>query len=559
MSRKSKKQELNIQEESTYTYEDTRKALDALEAKVDELANAVERKFANAGQKTPIKKSNVKVVEMPSEDIVVDTHDKYNTQPQNFVGHHFFQNYKMFSRDAKKNVFQSKMFWILLVMLPMIMTFIEYVLTGWGVTNNTVFANGLTKVTTDMLNYLMLMPMLLLSLIIFPTFIASARETNQLKRYTMKGMSRKQIYYSYIIFSTLFLFAFIIIWMGPWILILNKANNSIWGGTADNPVFSNPWGILFGMNYNEAHIVSSFTSQNVADLLNNAAAVQNIEGWTEITAQQVTTAFNNIDTSDLSSVREQIEEICTTLNISIGDKCFDEFASYFNDGSQVTIVEISEGNLYFTFDKSFKISAPSYYNGADTIKFLFIFILVSFGINSVGFNKSMKVGSSKALMGWGIGLWIFSSVIQGTAGLLYKDIYTLRIDDKVVWTIVVIILMFILKWMFLFSPVTIMMVGISFTTGLVAEPEISSQFLIDNFDLISTFNDWLASQLNSGTVLLNDLWKTIDTILASTYNPLINPGMITKIFYTLSAVWALLWIFKTWAFKVKIVSYEAAR
>ncbi len=549
MGRKDKKQETN------FTADDARLALDKIEAKLATLTEAVEKRLAEERrgvQRAPLTKTNVKPVEMPS-DIEVDIHDKYNTQPKNSTLHHYRRNHKMFRKDAMRNVMKSKMFWILLVVLPMIFTFIEFTFTGWGVMNNFVFPTGLSKVTADLVNWFMIMPLLLLSLTVFPTFIAMSRENNQLKRYTMKGMSRKQIYWSYIRFSSVFLIVFMFLWMGPWIMILNMAVDSIWLTpeqiAANQHVFTNPWGIFFGMDFNSVQVTSSINADQYA-LMWNAHLIKEAGG-----------AVSSIDFVDRNDVLQFLIDNSSDLDL-ISSKYFEmtgvEFtfkdeavAQMVFESLDSTSMDVNSGVI--TFTQRIAIVVPAVHDGVDKIPFFTLMLLLIFGVNSVGFNKAMKVTSSRSLMGWGIGLWIFASIIQGSASLLYNDIYKFNSIDRQVWNAVVMILLFMLKWMFIFSPITIMIVGISLTSGLIQQPEIIVLPEWANNFMDSFVNNPSLSDIPS-LVTLYDMLSSINV-----YDPLIKPEYTRIIFISLSGICAAYWIIKTWMFKSKIVSYEASR
>ncbi len=541
--------------DSNFTADDARLALDKVEAKLETLTEAVEKRLAEERrgvQRAPQAKTNVKPVEMPS-DIEVDIHDKYNTQPKNSALHHYRRNHKMFRKDAMRNVMKSKMFWILLVLLPIIFTFIEFTFTGWGLLNNFILPKGMSKVAADLVNWFMIMPLLLLSLTVFPTFIAMSRENNQLKRYTMKGMSRKQIYWSYIRFTAVFLFVFMFIWMGPWIFIMNKAVDSIWLSpeqvAAGEHVFTNPWGVFFGMDFNSVKATSSINADQYA-LMWNAHLIQESGG-----------AIASIDFVDRDDVLQFLIDNSTDLD-AISAKYYEmtgiQFMFKDEDAALMILGTLDSTSMdansgVITFSQRIIVAVPTFHEGLNVIPFFTLMLLLVFGINSVGFNKAMKVSSSRTLMGWGIGLWIFASIVQGSSSLVYNDIYKFNEIEKQIWNTVVMILLFILKWMFLFSPVTIMMVGISLTTGMIAQPEI---VLLPEWanTFMAEFVNNPAWSNNNSLVALYDMLSAVQV-----YDPLINPATTKWIFIGLSGLNAVYWITKTWMFKSRIVSYEASR
>ncbi len=542
------------------TIEQAWEALDKLEEKVELLTDVVEERLldkSKAVQRAP--KSKIKPVEMPG-DIEVSLKDKYNTQPKNSVTHHYIKNHRMFRKDAMHNVMRSKMFWIMLVLLPIIFTFIEYIFTGWGIINGIIIPTGLQKVLGDLVNWFMLMPLLLLSLLIFPTFIAMSRENNQLKRYSMNGMSRKQIYWSYIRFSVGFLIVFMFLWMGPWVYLLNLATDSIWLSDeqllAGEHVFTNPWGIFFGMDYYE------LDGRNGISIYEFNWYYNMLVTW-EMDDASMNTFFNGLESGQI--VWSEWNPILTSTNITT--LTYEQLQNYLLDmGISIQYLNVEnigfivEGEMvdgfYFEFAGRLRFSVLKYHEGMKTILYFTMLLLVMFGINSVGFTKAMKVSSARSLMGWGIGLWLFASVVQGTSGLLYDDIYKFNAIDNALWNYVVMVLLFILKWMFLFSPVTIMMVGVSLTTGFITEPEV---YELSNVAL--AYIDWFGGLEHPE--LLPDVFWNLDHFLRAAqeniYTPLIQPQNITRIFIGVSGFWAIMWTTKTWMFKSRIVSYEAAR
>ncbi len=547
MAKKDKNKELNHE----FNAQDAREALDRVEAKLAHLSDVVENRLAEERgpqRAAPIMRSKVVPVEMPS-DIEIDTNDKYNTQPKNSSLHHYGKNHRMFRKDAFRNVMKSKMFWILLVILPIIFTFVEFIFIGWGVMNNFIFTSGLTKISADLINWFMIMPLLLLSLTVFPTFIAMSRENNQLKRYAMKGMSRKQIYWSYIRFSTLFLMVFIFIWMGPWIKILNMAADNIWLTdeqlAAGEHVFSNPWGVFFGMDYNSIQFKNSI---NVIDLtlMWNSNALENPDAGLAVVTVNDTINFltdNMTSEAGLANIETAYEQM-TGFAMSFNDpKAALEVFALLDADSMDNL-----GNVEFSERIALVVAAT--HEGIQALSFFVLFILLIFGVNSVGFNKAMKVTSSRSLLGWGIGLWIFSAVVQGTTSLVYKDIYKFNSIDKVVWNTVVMILLFVLKWMFIFSPITTMMVGISLTAGYIEQPELNPYL-----EQINNFMD--SYDPATAGLVVQAIYERLT--LMDIYDPLINPQLTKEIFVGLSALCAIYWTVKTWMFKSQIVSYEASR
>ncbi len=532
-------------------------ALGSLEDKVVLLTDVIEKELINESstmQRAP--KSKIKPVEMPG-DIEVDVKDKYNTEPMNSLTHHYAKNHRIFRKDALHDVMHSKLFWIMLVIIPILFSLIEYILLGWMMTINAVPEYWLQKVIGELVNWFMLVPMLLSSLIIFPTFLAVMRENNQLKRYAMKGMSRKQIYCSYIRFTVGFLIAFSLIWLLVWMPIMNFTVDRIWltSDQIDNGVhlFNNPWGIFFGMDYYESGGKGSFDYYEMNWYYNMLVTWELEDGRIDTFINAYTEGTINL--SDWVIIVNM--KIASTMTYEDLQNLYKEMGidfQYLNikDTSQLISGHANWG--WFNFSNRIFYSREVHFSGVDVAAYFTLLMLVMVGINSVGFKKAMKVNSSRTLIGWGIGLWLFTSVVQSTSILMFKEVYTFNGIDSG-WNYVVMILLFILKWMFIFSPVTIMIVGLSLVSGYITVPEV----YVPHHIIISFLNVYEQSEILQGYYPTYFLSLVLYPYMDVIYDPLINPIIVKYSIVTLSGLWAIIWIFKTWLFKSRIISFEASR
>ncbi|BDU67427.1 MAG: hypothetical protein TYPL_0800 [Candidatus Tyloplasma litorale] len=318
-----------------------------------------------ATKNTTIKTRNVPL----PKDIEVDVKDKYNTSPQEQTFPHFLRNYRLFSSQFIKNVFSSKLFWILLILIPLLISFLEYVLAAAVVTDgfqktpnlnnlDSTIESFLLKITLDLTNYFIFMPVLLMSLIIFPTFISQSRENNYLKRLRLSGSSRKQFYWFYMIFTNLFLILLIAFWFILWLQVLNIAVDSIYNSVKDSTVIESS---VFPTNY-----------------------------W-------IFKSLNNTD-------------------------------------------------------------------------FFVLLLIFALSMNSLGYKKSMKTKSSKILLSSGIGLWIFATIASGFTFLLSKNVIGVDHNIPTLWNGFINFIIFILKWMFLFSWPSLLLVALTIASGTFPEP-----------------------------------------------------------------------------------------
>lgn len=211
-------------------------------------------------------KSTKQKIVMPS----IDLSDPKNTQPNNRSFEHFGHNFALFSKHMFKSVMKSKLFWGLLVILPMIATLLETIIFAEVITSGFHHSYGVdyisVKVTNnivsivrlDFINYFFTMPLLVLGLITFPTFITQSREDNLLKRLRLAGSTKSQMYLFYILFAATFTIvvtlAWLIIWIPIcWIVVNLIASTSASGLSLDNPVYDNPW-LMFGAVKGETYM-----------------------------------------------------------------------------------------------------------------------------------------------------------------------------------------------------------------------------------------------------------------------------------------------------------------
>ncbi len=406
------------------------KALEHKEAK-EKLEKEVIELRRKTNSKAPSKSIAVTKVSIP-KDIEVNTKDKYNTTPMNSATYMGIKNYRLFSKSALTETFKSKMFWVLLVVWAMLFTLFEFLFTAnsyaaayangskWNISNAEALV---TSASLDMLNWFIVMPTLLLGLIIFPSFITQCREDNMLKRFTLAGMSRKQIYYNYMIYSTLFMIGYMIVFVGGWLYVMDKITE-----------------LVFKSDPNFAANIGNFDS-------------------------------------------------------------------------------------------------PWYlFHGVKVKEFFGLLVLFILAINSLGFKKSMKAKSSRSLFYWGIGMWIFVSIAQGTSMLMFFNVYEMLglsgkdpfLPNSKVGNILIVILFFVLKYMFILSWPTLMIVGLESTTGI--------------FDgIVNPITGGLGPSGIDGAYLVD------------------NPQNIIYLLMLTTIVVALFLILSVFFKKKTIVSYEAAR
>ncbi len=286
-----------------------------------------------------IKNKNI-VTESSVNKINIDIDDIYNTQPKDDPRINYFKNYSIFGSLMFKKVLKSKLFLIFVVIIPLLFTFIE------------VFAFSSlspTVIAIDLINYFIVLPMVLMGLLILPSFISQSRENNLLKRLILIGITKKQLFYCYMFFSISSLAIIFCWWFGPWMFIL-----------------------------------------------------------------------------------------INTVNAIMGEKVYNGI------------------NVFFV--------------NLDLFKFIILLIFSLIGIISMGYMKSMKVNSSRGLMGWGIGLWIFisfsvSSIFIFPINIIKSDL----VESSLFGEIIIKTLFFILKWMFIFTIPSIMVVGFLTTANLIQD------------------------------------------------------------------------------------------
>lgn len=539
-----------------------REKLNNISTKVDKLVTGYEGKIERLEKENRNLKNNkttkVKPVDLPG-NIEVDIEDKYNTQPKDSFFHNYSKNYRMFRKEAFRNVMKSKLFWSLIVIIPMIMTFIEFVILSMAVSYGASVLGIFKGILMDLVNYFMIMPLLLLSLIIFPTYIAVSRENNQLKRFAMLGMSRKQIYWAYMRFTTLFLVLFIFLWLGPWMIILNLAANSIF----DSTVFDNYWSIFIGFpapiwkstnNISIPEIWWSWLSNNDFQGLNDFSPLSILNSYKSFTSDLQIIMIDYSGRLNSASSWEEHIKVIDDFNVLLqqnnmpyqlltNDSMWGIFYIDWSSWNPMTATNLIAPTNYFFI---------SNFEGINLLQFIPMFLLAIVGINSVGFNKAMKVKSARTLMGWGIGIWIFSSFVQMSTGLLYKDLYDLKAVDNNTWNTLIIVLLFILKWMFLFSPVTIIIVGVTLVAGFINQPQVLGDVGNAIYDQLSSLNS--EGALNGPFLELFILLNSIKS-----KEPLLKPNTTKTIFISLSVItvaWETLYNFFN---KRRIISYETTR
>ncbi len=276
--------------------------------------------------------------------------DKFNTRPEGKNYENTISNLRRFTSVAYRNYIRSKMMWILLIALPMFMTLLQhYAFTSgyWSAENQILnFFNPFDdKLAAALINWFITMPLLVFGLMIFPTFLTQCREDNFLKRFTMIGMSKKQMYWFYLISSSTLMILFMMFFLGPWVMILDLTTSSM----LNEEIWTSPW------------------------------------------------------------------QMFNTINL---------------------------------------------------LSLLILTLVGMLAINSVGFKKGMKAKSSRSVVGWGAGLWIFtqfSTIAVISFGVQFWNGDIWNIDGG--WETFIIVLLLVLKWMFVFTIPSLINMSIMLTSG----------------------------------------------------------------------------------------------
>ncbi len=303
--------------------------------------------------------------------IVVSSDDPFNSELGDRKTLNSRRNFFLFFDYHYHSVLRSKMLWILLVTLPIIFTLIYHVMfsmeitdvsnqigyVNWQMENDLISsAEGMARLAalnieysalsgqlcSNLTNWLFAIPLIVFTCIIFPLFITTSREDNLLKRLTINSMNRSQIFWFYVLSSTIIFSAYIFIVYGVWMGLLNTLSESI-------------------------------------------------------------------------------------------------FHSEIWEGA-LSVYSIGNMNLL-------KIFALGY--------------IFFFGLTALSFNKSMTVKTSRALVGWGTGIFIFSQFAKLSVGIFDLKPFGVEMGMGAATDIIIGAILFTIKWMFVFTIPTIVFVAFS--------------------------------------------------------------------------------------------------
>lgn len=539
-----------------YSNDDVKEYLSKVEDKLEKLTEVVEEIL----EVESFKSINDRKVDKPS-NIQVNLDDEYNTTPTNHLLHNYSKNHKMFRRDAFRTVFRSKVFWVILLILPIVISFVYYVLFGFLHKHGLLHGGSVKFMISYNLNQFIITPLLLLSLIIFPSIIANAREDNTLKRYLLFGMSKRQLYYSYMRFSILFILIYVFVFIGPWLIFINFSLDRIFLTReqleAGVHLFINPWEIFQGFNYYDTTRYNYFNSK-MYSWEYNMLIIQKAQELGDYNIFELPLIFPNdvydfymkyIGYPALEAVDGTLEEQVAALDeINIVFR----FISSLRPDSVILSISFDrfdEEGVQEIIDRlSYPVGRPLYhlaifYGGfiefniiksvepINTYFFIFMFSLSLLSFNSIGYSKAMKVKTSRELLTWGIMIWIFSRLIQYSTSLIYTDVFMVDQTSNMLWYLLIVVLLFAVKWMFLLSPITIAIAGMTIATGLIYEPTILSG--------PSWAQDYLDFFNNNNTTLAKN-----DIVYYFTY------GIYLNIFYSIDLYYESViepWI-RTWAY-----------
>ncbi len=281
------------------------------------------------------------------------------------------------------SVVKSKMLWILLVLLPILFTTILHLAGSlevadciyWinhpGVADNpqqiASFRFEKFAITSflayNMVNWLIAIPLLVFTCILLPSFITISREDNLLKRLTINSMNRSQIFWFYMLSSTILFGIYLFVMFGIWLSVLS----------------------------------------------NFAENVAGVEMW-----EHGLSIFDSV-----------------TIKIPPGLQGF-------------------AGVTQVTF-------------GVSVLKLLFFTTIFFFGLSALGFHKAMTTKSSRSLVAWGTGVFIFSQFAKLSVGILDLHPFDVEMGDGPSLDLIVGVILFCLKWMFVFTLPTVIFVALMIT------------------------------------------------------------------------------------------------
>lgn len=175
-----------------------------------------------------------------TQKIIIDWDDSKNTQPINNSFSNFkFSDFYEFSIRFIKYVSKSWIMWILIFLLPMFTMFFDVLIMSTNSFDESLEIQ--TNIATSIISITIITPFVLLGLLVLPSFLITSRENGTFKRMIMIGIRKENLYYFYLIFSSLFTIVSSLFLVFPWFgIITSFVNNS---GAAQESV-DNPW-IIF--------------------------------------------------------------------------------------------------------------------------------------------------------------------------------------------------------------------------------------------------------------------------------------------------------------------------
>ncbi len=357
-----------------------------------------------------------------TKPIVVPKNDPFYTELGDKKTLNARDNFFTFFDYHWHSVIKSKMLWILLVALPILFTTLYHIAASMEIADsmhwmnqqieagNLVSAAGfwfeikaLTSfLSINIVNWLLAIPILVFTCILLPSFITISREDNLLKRLTINSMNRSQIFWFYILSSTLIFSVYLLLMLGVWLSLLTHFAENLAG----------------------------------------------VEIW-----EHSFSIFDRIETT----IPPQLA----------GNGAFSSFAA----GSKVAM-------------------------GTDVFE-LFAFSGIAFlGLTALGFNKSMTAKTSRSLVGWGTGVFIFSQFSKLSVGVLDIQPFKVEMGEGPELDVVIGVILFCLKWMFIFTIPTVVFVALTTVTrGSV------SKFRYGGLEVDEFANAWLSSPEKFFTIL----------------------------------------------------------
>lgn len=167
--------------------------------------------------------------------IVVDENDAYNTSFDDSRNFNTSKNFGLFINYHWRSIISSKIFWILLVVIPMIFTMLWHIIYSMSYASEGGFLFGgkdekeviAMKLAGVISNWLIAVPILVLGCIVLPSFLVSSRESNLLKRLSINSMNKNQIFWFYVTSSLMVFIGYFMVMLGGWLFALSLLANAI--------------------------------------------------------------------------------------------------------------------------------------------------------------------------------------------------------------------------------------------------------------------------------------------------------------------------------------------